>query len=96
MDSDRFDAMSKAAGRGTHRRKVLLGLLGGALLGGAIVAPESPPVRAQPGCRRAGSTCEGNQECCPGLECRVTGPGNSRRCSSPPTRTPTPTPTPTP
>jgi hypothetical protein len=94
MDSDRFDAMSKAVGRGTQRRKVLLGLLGGALLGSAIVSPASQPVRAQPGCRRDGHPCEGNQQCCAGLACRVIGPGNERQCSRPqPTITPIPTPT---
>jgi hypothetical protein len=91
MDSDRFDAMSKAVGRGTHRRKVLLGLLGGVLLGGAIVSPASRPVRAQPGCRSDGHPCEGNQECCPGLACRVGGQGKGRQCFRPqPTNTPIP------
>ena len=36
-----------------------------------------------PSCREAGHPCEGNQVCCPGLECRVTGPGNAERCAAP-------------
>ena len=34
-------------------------------------------------CRREGHPCEGNQKCCHGLKCRVTGPGNARRCAKP-------------
>ncbi|MBW3632282.1 MAG: hypothetical protein KY456_04550 [Chloroflexi bacterium] len=32
------------------------------------------------GCRGAGHPCEGNQVCCPGLECGQPGPGNAMRC----------------
>jgi hypothetical protein len=36
-----------------------------------------------PACRTGGHPCEGNQDCCEGLVCRVTGPGNAKRCAAP-------------
>ena len=35
---------------------------------------------AQPACREEGHPCEGNQECCDGLACRVSSPGQAERC----------------
>ncbi len=35
------------------------------------------------GCRGDGHPCVGNQECCDGLDCRRTGPGNTLRCAEP-------------
>lgn len=32
-------------------------------------------------CRNAGHSCNGNQTCCPGLDCESTGHGNSRQCT---------------
>jgi hypothetical protein len=84
MDSGRFDALTKVVGRGTNRRTVLRGLLGSALAGGAIMRTGSGTVQAVPRCREACHPCEGNQDCCAGLVCRVIGLGNSRRCARPP------------
>jgi len=82
MEGQEFDRFATELARTTSRREALrlagrgtaagmLALLG---LGGASAF-------AQPGCRREGHPCEGNQRCCPGLVCRVTGPGNARRCA---------------
>jgi hypothetical protein len=35
----------------------------------------------QPLCREEGHPCEGSQECCPGLDCKVSGPGRAKRAS---------------
>ena len=84
MDAQRFDALTKALGRGANRRRVLRGLLGGAVAGGAVVTSLPEPAAAQPGCRREGNTCQGNQVCCPGLVCvQAAGPGNAARCVGP-------------
>jgi hypothetical protein len=82
MDSQRFDALTKVVGRGTNRRRVLRGLVGSVLVGGAVAATGKEPVQAVPGCRSECHPCDGNQSCCPGLVCRVTGPGNTKRCAS--------------
>jgi hypothetical protein len=84
MDSGRFDALTKVVGGGANRRRVLRGVLGSALVGGAVAFTGAGHAQAQPGCREECHPCEGNQECCPGLECRVTGPGNTKRCTKPP------------
>src|SRR5215208_2466972 len=63
-------------------RRTLLGLLARATLGGAAVLVTGPEVKAQPGCRREGHPCEGNQTCCPGLTCAESGPGAARRCTA--------------
>lgn len=68
--------------------RLLLGWLGGALALGRA----GRQTRAQPGCRADGHPCEGNQQCCAGLVCRVGEPGNKRQCAGPPTPTPTPGP----
>jgi hypothetical protein len=69
---------------------VLKRVAGGALAG--LLALRGGRAGAQPGCRREGHPCEGNQECCPGLECRVTGPGNAERCAKPRKKSPPPPP----
>lgn len=81
MDSKRFDSMSKFVGSGANRRRVLRGLLGGGFAGAVALLADNERASAQPGCRRAGRRCEGNQECCPGLVC--TQVGNNARCSPP-------------
>jgi hypothetical protein len=87
MDNKRFDELVKRFGAaGEPRRTFLKRTVGGALA--AFVALRGGKAGAQPGCRREGHPCEGNQECCPGLECRVTGPGNARRCAAPPQKSP--------
>src|SRR4051812_23694493 len=35
---------------------------------------------AKKDCRPAGRPCEGNQACCDGLVCAVSGPGSAQRC----------------
>ena len=83
MDDKRFDELVRQLGAaGEARRTFLKRAVGGALAG--LLALRGREVSAQPGCRREGHPCEGNQECCPGLECRVTGPGNAERCAKPP------------
>ena len=81
MDQDRFDDVVKSLGTGADRRSVLKRIAAGAL--GGLLALRGGAAVAQPGCRQEGHPCEGNQECCPGLECRVTGPGNAERCARP-------------
>jgi len=91
MDDKRFDDVAKALAIGADRRSILKRAAGGALAGVAgLLALSSRGAKGQPGCRQAGHPCEGNQVCCPGLECRVTGPGNARRCTARPTPTPPP------
>jgi hypothetical protein len=83
MDADRFDTVTKVVGRGATRRRVVRGVLGSVLAGGAVTLTGRGPVQAVPACLGAGHPCQGNQECCPGLVCRVTGPGNVKRCAAP-------------
>jgi Ion channel inhibitory toxin len=83
MVSDRFDALTKVVGRRATRRRVLRGVLSSALAGGVVTLAGRRPVQAVPACLGAGHPCQGNQECCPGLVCRVTGPGNVKRCAAP-------------
>jgi hypothetical protein len=78
--------------RGVNR--VLAWWFGGGLIVLPLIGEQS---RAQPGCRGEDQSCEGNQSCCAGLACRVTGQGKARRCARPQaTNTPTPTNTPIP
>ena len=95
-EATRWDAIARFIRSEATRRVVLRGLIGAggaALLADLLQTEAAPPL--QPGCRGAGKTCEGNQQCCAGLVCTVTAQGNSRRCAEAPTRTPTPTNTPT-
>ena len=101
MDDKRFDELVKQIGAGSEaRRSFLKRAVGGALagllaLGGSEASArkraKSARRRAKGAvveCREEGHPCEGNQECCPGLECRVTGPGNALRCAKPPKKSP--------
>ena len=91
MEGKRFDQFVKLLGTGgVPRRAVLKRAAGGVLAG--LLALRGSRAAAQPGCRQEGHPCEGNQECCPGLVCRVTGPGNATRCAPPPKKTPPPPP----
>jgi hypothetical protein len=66
---------------GQSRRQVLEVLARGAAAG-ALALLGSTHVGAQPGCRKEGHPCEGNQTCCPGLSCAVSGPGAAERCTA--------------
>jgi hypothetical protein len=80
MDESRFDRLARKFAKGHSRRSVVKGLLGGlAALAGRGLA------EAKPSCREAGHPCEGNQTCCVGLVCVVSGPGSARRCTPCPT-----------
>jgi len=89
MDSDKFDKLAKALTNDTTRRGVLGGLAG--ILASVVGAGSTEArERAQGGkgakqkkCRHEGHPCEGNQKCCGKLDCRVTGPGNAKRCAKP-------------
>ena len=85
MDDHRFDEITRSLTSGASRRGILKRV--GALAAG-LLATRGHDALAQPGCRQEGHPCEGNQECCPGLECRVTGPGNAERCAVPPKQCP--------
>jgi hypothetical protein len=91
MDGEKFDKIAKVLSNDTTRRGVLGGLAG---ILASVVGTSSTEARkrAQGGkkgggkpdkCRKEGHPCEGNQKCCPGLKCRVTGPGNAERCAKP-------------
>lgn len=98
MDDERFDDLARRLRVASTRRSALAALLTlpfGAAAGAAGKKRKDGrdgksrgkgrrPAVAQPGCRREGHPCQGNQVCCPGLECRVTGPGAARRCARPP------------
>ncbi len=75
-----LDELARGMATGKVTRRRALGMLAGAAAG-AVVGVRG--AQAQPGCRREGHPCEGNQVCCPGLVCRVTGPGNAERCAPP-------------
>ena len=60
----------------------------GAVRGEGIGGPAAPALVGlttadpKPKCREAGHPCEGNQQCCDGLVCIVSGPGKARRCAA--------------
>ena len=84
MDAHRFDELTKAAGTSRRRALKLLGAgMGAGLLALGRRDGYARHESTHYGCRPAGQPCEGNQECCPGLECRVTGPGGPVRCALP-------------
>ena len=96
VDDREFEELTKAMADGQSRRRIVKILGAGVLSGlaglfGSEASAKKRAKGAQPGCRREGHPCEGNQECCPGLECRVTGPGNAERCAKPTTTTKKPT-----
>ena len=76
-----LDELARGMATGEVTRRRALGMLAGAAAG-AVVGVRG--AQAQPGCRRAGHPCEGNQECCPGLVCvEAAGPGQAARCVRP-------------
>ncbi len=81
MSAAQLDAAARILASGLPRRQVF-SLLARTLAGGAVVAVTSSEARAQPGCRREGHPCEGNQTCCPGLTCAKSGQGSARRCTA--------------
>jgi hypothetical protein len=99
-----MDHQQKPLSAGSSRRRInriLAWLFGGGLIVLPLIGGQSRAARS--GCRGEGNPCEGNQQCCAGLACLVTGPGNTRRCARPqatntpgPTATATDTPTNTP
>ena len=91
MQDQKFDNLTKAMATGTSRRLVLRGLAAGAVGALATVFGPGQSASAQPGCRREGHPCEGNQVCCPGLVCTpAAGPGQAARCTRPTPPSPTP------
>lgn len=81
MDGPQFDAAVKRLADGTSRRTVL-GLLAGSAGGALSALLGRAHASAQPGCRREGHPCEGNQTCCEGLTCAASGPGAAMRCTA--------------
>src|SRR3712207_5456637 len=76
-----LDELARGMATGNVTRRRALGMLAGAAAG-AVVGVRG--AQAQPGCRREGHPCEGNQECCPGLVCvEAAGPGQAARCVRP-------------
>jgi hypothetical protein len=68
MDARRFEALSRAVGHARDRRAVL-GVLAGALLGGAVLVRQEQPVEAGlpiVGCKPPGKKCKKKQDCCSG------------------------------
>jgi hypothetical protein len=91
MDDKRFDDLVKRlCTTRLTRVSMIRGLAAGtvAALTGARLASQSgdSTVLAAAGtCRNLGHPCQGNQDCCAGIEvCKVTGPGNAKRCSDVP------------
>jgi hypothetical protein len=75
-----FDEVTRGMASGKISRRRALKLFAATALASVLPARLAA---AQPGCRKEGHPCEGNQECCPGLVCRVTGPGNAKRYAKP-------------
>ena len=75
-----LDELARGMATGQVTRRRALGMLAGAAAASVVGIRGA---QAQPGCRQEGHPCEGNQVCCPGLVCRVTGPGNAERCAQP-------------
>jgi hypothetical protein len=64
MDAARFDALSKYIGRGVSRRRVLRGLLGSSVAGGAVLAGTfHATARGKPCPSGNGSDCPRDQIC---------------------------------
>jgi len=81
MSATPLDTAARLLACGLPRR-TLIGLLARATLGGAAVLLTGQEAMAQPGCRREGHPCEGNQTCCPGLTCAESEQGSARRCTA--------------
>ena len=87
MDDQRFDELTRKLAAGTTRRRLLGGLLGGAL---ALLGPLGRErAAADHGCRHAGAACTRDRQCCSGDcrngTCRCTA---SKQCPQPPTTEP--------
>ena len=78
-----FDDLARGLATGRVTRRRALQVFAAAAAGGVLSLMGIREASAQPGCRGEGHPCEGNQECCPDLVCRVTGPGNATRCARP-------------
>jgi len=72
-----LDDLSRGLANDTVTRRRALAILCATAVGALIPFAR---VEAQPGCRRAGHPCQGNQHCCGDLVCRRSGPGNAKRC----------------
>lgn len=84
MDESRFDDLAKRLATRRSRRGVLKALGTATLAALGLGMSEGTALAKDKGdCRSAGHPCEGNQSCCTGLECRVTGPGSAARCMEP-------------
>src|SRR5690348_14714197 len=81
MDDRRFDAWTRSLASGLSRRKVLKGLIGGAVLGGAAatgldeVAAQGCPdgqFLCNDTCCPNANNCCGGETCCPPGQCNQT------------------------
>ena len=77
-----LDELTQGMASGTISRGRALKTLAGMAVA-ALLPFGASKANAKPKCRGVGHPCEGNQVCCPGLVCRVTGPGNAERCAKP-------------
>ena len=76
MDADRFDRIAKTLAASGSRRRVLGGLLGGALgLFGPLVQERA--AAGHFGCKHVGRSCTRRRECCSGI-CQ--GPRGRKSC----------------
>ena len=75
MDNTRFDEITREFATGVPRRKVLLGLLGGAL--GVVGVGQARADSPQRKCKQASRPCSFDTHCCSGTCCnhRCCGPG---------------------
>ena len=89
MDGSRFDALTKSLALSGSRRRVLAGLLGGAL--GAVGLGRAEGAE----CRPDNSTCREHANCCSKL-CNPPDAQHRRRCGPSPTTTTTTSTSPTP
>ncbi len=81
MDVRSIDTAARMLARGIPRRQALRLLARGAV-GGVLAFHSASRANAQPGCRKEGHPCEGNQTCCPGLTCAESGRGEAKRCTA--------------
>ncbi len=89
MDAHRFDNLTRSLAEGVTRRRVLLGLAGGALAGAAALLGRSP-VKAD-GCKGEGKACKKDEQCCSGLVCTPPTDAGSTAKSASTCQPPTPT-----
>jgi hypothetical protein len=85
MDAEQFDRIARVLGSGASRRRVLHGLVGGALGGAAVASRRSDAAAKGKRCGR-GSDCPPNQICPDGncTSCRAfTGSSGPFACKGP-------------